>query len=103
LYPLSYRRRSTMVPRGLEPPARKSGLLRVMKHAVVVMALVLAGGACTSLSSVDPPAPSVAIVDSPSPSATPSPAATQPPRFQGEVSSLDGVARGLVLRRNWHP
>ena len=103
LYPLSYRRRSTMVPRGLEPSARKSGLLMVMKHAVVVMALILTGSACTSSSSVDRPASSVAIADGPSPSATPVPATTQPPRFRGEVSALDGAARRLVLRRNWHP
>ena len=92
-----------MVPRGLEPSARKSGLLMVMKHAVVVMALILTGSACTSSSSVDRPASSVAIADGPSPSATPVPATTQPPRFRGEVSALDGAARRLVLRRNWHP
>ena len=72
-----------MVPRGLEPSARKSGLLMVMKHAVVVMALILTGSACTSSSSVDRPASSVAIADGPSPSATPVPATTQPPEVPG--------------------
>ena len=77
----------------------------VMKHAVVVMALILTGSACTSSSPVARPASSVAIADSPSPSATPTPApaTTLPPRFRGEVSALDGAARRLVLRRNWHP
>jgi hypothetical protein len=92
-----------MVPRGLEPSARKSGLLMVMKHAVVVMALILTGSACTSASSVDRPAASVPIVDGPSATATPIPATTRPPKFQGGVSALDGAARRLVLRRNWHP
>jgi hypothetical protein len=75
----------------------------VMKHAVVAVALILAGSACTASSSVDRPASSVAIADGPSPSATPVPASIGPPRFQGEVSALDGAARRLVLRRNWHP
>ena len=93
-----------MVPRRLEPPERKSGLLVVMKHAVVVMALILTGAACTSASSVDGPAASVAIADGPSPSAPAVQATTPPPpRFQGEVSVLDGAARRLVIRRNWHP
>ena len=91
-----------MVPRGLEPSARKSGLLKVMKPAAVAMALILAGSACTSSSSVDRPASSVAIADAPSASATPVPGTTQPPRFRGGVSPLDGAARRLVLRRNWH-
>ncbi len=45
----------------------------------------------------------MAIADAPSPSETSIPATTQPPRFQGEVSALDGTSRRLVLRRNWHP
>jgi hypothetical protein len=74
----------------------------VMKHAVVVMALILTGAACTSASSVDGPASSLA--DGPSPSAPAVQATTPPPpRFQGEVSVLDGAARRLVIRRNWHP
>ena len=91
-----------MVPRRLEPPERKSGLLMVMKHVAVVMALILTGVACTSATSVGS-ASSVAIEDSPSPFATPDPTTTQPPTFRGGVSALDGVARRLVLRRNWHP
>ena len=73
-----------------------------MKQAAVVLALILAGGACTSARSSDIPASSVTLAESPSPSATPIPAPTQAPTFQGEITALDGVDRRLVLRRNWH-
>ena len=75
----------------------------VMKRAAVVLVLILTGSACTSATTIDDSASSFAIAEPPTPSVTPPPGPAEPPQFRGGVTALDGAARRLVLRRNWHP